>query len=111
MTTAEALDILGVGLGADAAQIRQAYLDLARVWHPDRLAAEPRLFGIAEEKLKQVNLAYEVLRAARPKKSPREWATGTGEGDARRAPGGHAPGPGASPRREPSGYGWSSQTQ
>jgi glyoxylase-like metal-dependent hydrolase (beta-lactamase superfamily II) len=35
-------------------EIRQAYLDLVRVWHPDRFASDARLREIAEEKLENV---------------------------------------------------------
>ncbi len=42
-------------------EIRQAYRDLARVWHPDRFIHDTRLCKLAEEKLKEINIAYEVL--------------------------------------------------
>lgn len=40
---------------------RRAYRDLVRVWHPDRFAGDPRLRRRAEERLKQLNTAYETL--------------------------------------------------
>lgn len=44
-------------------EIRQAYHDLVRVWHPDRHQHEPeRLRLRAEEKLKEITLAWEKLR-------------------------------------------------
>lgn len=43
-------------------QIRAAYRTLTRVWHPDRLGSDPKLRSHAEEKLKQINAAYELLR-------------------------------------------------
>jgi hypothetical protein len=48
--------------GASKAEIRQSYLDLVRVWHPDRFAGNLRLRGIAEEKLIAINQAYTRLR-------------------------------------------------
>lgn len=40
---------------------KQAYKDLVQVWHPDRFTHSPRLQERAENKLKQLNLAYETL--------------------------------------------------
>ena len=40
---------------------KQAYKDLVQVWHPDRFTHSPRLQARAEQKLKQLNLAYETL--------------------------------------------------
>ena len=42
-------------------EARRAYRDLVRVWHPDRFSGDPRLRDRAEEKVKQLNLAYETL--------------------------------------------------
>ena len=52
---------LEVEPGASQEQIRAAYKTLARVWHPDRLGSDPKLRRHAEEKLKQINAAYELL--------------------------------------------------
>jgi hypothetical protein len=52
--------ILGVPLDATEEQIRQAYLNLVNVWHPDRFEA-PHLKALGEEKLKEINRAYESL--------------------------------------------------
>ena len=67
MTTqlSEAYAVLELEPSATAAEIKNAYLDLVKVWHPDRYLREsPRLRRRAEEKLKQINLAYERLCAA-----------------------------------------------
>ena len=46
-------------------EVRAAYVDLVKVWHPDRYQNETdRLRLRAQEKLKLVNEAYSVLRAA-----------------------------------------------
>ena len=50
--------------GASAAEIREAWRDLATVWHPDRFPDNERLRRKAEERLKRINLAYERLRSA-----------------------------------------------
>lgn len=54
--------ILGLDPGASSEQVRQAYRDMARVWHPDRFAHDPRLQQKAQEKLKEINEAYERLQ-------------------------------------------------
>src|SRR5438105_2999750 len=55
-------DLLGVPPEATAEEIRAAYRTLVQLFHPDRLAhlkLESRQF--AEERLKALNRAYEVL--------------------------------------------------
>ena len=52
----EYYEVLGVNPGASKEEVRAAYLDLVKVWHPDRFANEPqRLLHRAEEQLK-INL-------------------------------------------------------
>jgi molecular chaperone DnaJ len=50
-------DVLGVGRGADEAEIKKAFRRLARELHPDTNTEDPR----AEEKFKEAAEAYEVL--------------------------------------------------
>ncbi len=52
---------LEVEPGAPLEEIRQAYRDQTKVWHPDRFPNDIRLQKKAEEKLKQINLAYQRL--------------------------------------------------
>jgi len=53
--------ILEIRPGVPRNAIRQAYRDLVKVWHPDRFAQDPRLQDRAQEKLKEINQAYEIL--------------------------------------------------
>jgi curved DNA-binding protein CbpA len=55
--------VLGVAPGASAHELKESYRDLAKVWHPDRFAHDPRLRQKAEEKLKEINEAYDRLTA------------------------------------------------
>ena len=55
-------DILGIKNGASTEEIRQAYRDLVKVWHPDRFINDQRLQKMANEKLKEIIDAYEKLK-------------------------------------------------
>ncbi len=72
-------ELLGVRPGVSVAELKAAYKDMAKVWHPDRFAHDPRLQQKAQEKLKEINEAYEQLvsgKTPRPRPaSPRERAT------------------------------------
>jgi hypothetical protein len=59
--------ILGVPYDSTPEQIRIAYRDLVQVWHPDRFGHDARLSKKAEEKLKEINRAYELLAAEPPR--------------------------------------------
>jgi curved DNA-binding protein CbpA len=59
----EALDVLALRPGATPVEIKEAYRDMVKVWHPDRFGSDPRLRQKAEEKLKQINTAYRVLES------------------------------------------------
>jgi len=62
---AECYAALELDPSATAAEIREAYLDLVKVWHPDRFQGEPaRLRRKAEAKIKAINQAYERLRSS-----------------------------------------------
>jgi uncharacterized membrane protein YgcG len=56
------LEILELSPDASMDDLNQAYRDLVNIWHPDRLGHNPRLKKKAEEKLKELNQAYEALK-------------------------------------------------
>lgn len=55
-------EILEVGPGASLEEVHRAYRDSVSIWHPDRFSeSNPRVRKKAEEKIKQINAAYETL--------------------------------------------------
>ena len=57
--------ILGVPPGADPSTVRSAYTELARQYHPDKVAhLAPEFRVLAEERMKEINSAYAQLRKA-----------------------------------------------
>ena len=58
--------VLGLEPGASAEEVKEAYRDLSKVWHPDRFHDQPRLRQKGERKMKEINEAYRVLKGGRP---------------------------------------------
>ena len=48
--------------GATLADVKRSYRELVKVWHPDRFAHDPALERKGQEKLKRINLAFELLK-------------------------------------------------
>ena len=57
MTVMDPFTVLGVAPGASPDEVAAAYRDLAKAWHPDRRG------GDGEERMAEINVAYELLRA------------------------------------------------
>jgi DnaJ-class molecular chaperone len=84
MTRLSAMDywqVLGLEPGADPAQLKRAFREQARRWHPDLNGNDP----VAEERFKRVNEAYAVLSDPRRRQA---WEMGEepGEGEEPRVP-------------------------
>ena len=62
MTEREALSLLHLDKGCSQDQLRHAYLDLVKVWHPDRFQSDARLRAKAERTLQHINDAYALLQ-------------------------------------------------
>jgi hypothetical protein len=72
-----ALETLELDPDATPIEIKQAYRDLAKVWHPDRFPEDDsRLRKKAEEKLKEINEAYEILKGYNSESKIRSRPTG-----------------------------------
>ena len=68
-------ELLGLAPGASDQELKEAYRDLAKVWHPDRFSHDPRLQQKAQEKLKEINEAYVGLTSGRIGSRPRRYCT------------------------------------
>ena len=75
--TADPWAVLGLEPGADAASLKRAFRQQARLWHPDLNGNDP----VAEERFKAVNAAYAILSDP-----SRRQAWERGQGDSAGAP-------------------------
>ena len=56
--------VLGVSRGATDDEVKKAYRELARKYHPDNYAGNP-LADLVEEKMKEINEAYDQIQKER----------------------------------------------
>jgi len=86
-------EVLGLKPGATQEEIKTAYRELVKKYHPDRYQDNP-LNDLAEEKMREINEAYETLMAG--SKGPKNrGGTQYGPGSSRGYNGGPAYGGGA----------------
>lgn len=64
MTRDEALSVLGLEPGSSRAEILAAYRELAQMLHPDKFGENKRLRARAEQQMKRINEARDVLLKA-----------------------------------------------
>ena len=62
MTRTEALRIFELDHRRTQEEVRAAYRELVKVWHPDRFANDPDLRAKADRRLQDINRAYAVLQ-------------------------------------------------
>lgn len=54
-------EVLGVSRSASDAEIKSAYRNLAKKYHPDHFAGDENARELAEEKMKELNEAYDTI--------------------------------------------------
>ena len=59
--------ILELSRQATPQEIKASYRRLIKQWHPDQFVGDPNTAEIAEEKVKQINLAYDAITASQHK--------------------------------------------
>lgn len=72
-------EVLGIKEGASEEEIKRAYRELVKKYHPDQYRDNP-LSKLAEEKLSEINEAYEYLMKKRHEKSNRSSWQGNNTG-------------------------------
>ena len=58
-------EVLGISQSATDVEVKNAYRRLARKYHPDNFASEPEKAKEAEEKMKEINEAYDAIEKRR----------------------------------------------
>lgn len=71
-------EVLGVRPGAGEEEIKKAYRELVKKYHPDKHQDNP-LSDLAEEKLREINQAYEMLTEGKYREGG-AFGSGYGEG-------------------------------
>ncbi len=71
--------ILGISPNATDEEVKQAYRNLARKYHPDKYR-DSDLADLAEEKMKEINAAYEEIQKLRSMKGNASSSTAGGAG-------------------------------
>ncbi len=69
-------EVLGVKPGASESEIRAAYKNLVKKYHPDKYQNNP-LADLAEEKMQEINEAYDILMKNRPSGNQSYHASGS----------------------------------
>ena len=69
--------VLGVSPSATDEAVKKAYRELARKYHPDNYQNNP-LADLAEEKMKEINEAYDTITKQRSGEMPRSGGYGGG---------------------------------
>ena len=72
MDIRQCFDVLELDSNASIDEAKQAYKDMVNIWHPDRFSNNPRLKQKAEDKLKEINEAYEMMQSFLSSKKPLE---------------------------------------
>jgi WD40 repeat protein len=55
--------VLSIDSAASSETVKQAYRNLAKIWHPDRYVHDPRLKAQAEIEIKKINQAYAAIKS------------------------------------------------
>ena len=63
MDVQQCFDVLEIDSNASIDEAKQAYKDMVNVWHPDRFSNNLRLKKKAEDRLKEINKAYEMIQS------------------------------------------------
>jgi len=57
--------VLGVDMSANDDEVRSAYMNMVKVWHPDNYHSDPKLALFAQQRMKEINEAYNKIKEFR----------------------------------------------
>lgn len=85
--------LFGLSPGATTEEVKRAYRALVRKWHPDQMTHDARKHRVAEERMKELNLAYARLEylAEHPAAAPPSMKQATVRRSTNEAPPGYDP--------------------
>lgn len=69
MDTQQALDILGLSADPSLDEVKKAYREQVKLWHPDRYSNGSAMKNLAEKNIQDANLAYAWLKRRIPSAS------------------------------------------
>ena len=72
--------VLGISSSASDEEVKNAYRNLAKKYHPDNYASAPDVAELAAEKMSQVNEAYDAIVSARKSGKPIGGSSNSGAG-------------------------------
>lgn len=70
-------EVLGVSPSDTDDEVKKAYMNLARKYHPDRYQNNP-LEDLAQEKFKEINEAYDAIKSMRKRAGQSSYGSGYG---------------------------------
>ena len=68
--------VLGVSPDASDEEIKKVYRDLVKKYHPDKYRDDPAMAPMAEEKIREINAAYDKIQDIRSGKTP-DYSSGS----------------------------------
>ncbi len=63
MTLKEALNLLELSDYPTETEVERAYRDMMKIWHPDRFPLDPELQNRANQRTKEINAAYDLIKS------------------------------------------------
>jgi hypothetical protein len=86
VTPDEGYAVLEIPPGSSISEVKQAYRELAKAWHPDLYPYDDALRARCEREMQRINQAYELLRRDAPRESVGQAESARNEARRKRHP-------------------------